>query len=164
MLEGFFVWMEGVAIYGSSAYLGPGVNLIHLLGMVIFLGALLIVDLRLLGLGTTGTPLSLVARDAHPWLVAGFLILVVTGIPALMSTATLQYSNSIFWFKMYVLLIATVFTFTYRRTAIKDDRLVDEPRAKVMAVASIVMWLSIPASARLIMLLPADILGFFPFG
>ena len=164
MLEGFFAWMEGVAIYGSSAYLGPGFNLIHLLGMAIFLGALLIVDLRLLGLGTTETPLSRVSRDAHPWLVGGFLTLLITGIPALMSTATLQYVNSIFWFKMYVLLVATIFTFTYRRSAIKDDRLVDEPRAKVMAVASIVMWLSIPASARLIMLLPADILGFFPFG
>jgi hypothetical protein len=96
--------------------------------------------------------------------VGGFLILLITGIPALMSTATLQYGNSIFWFKMYVLLAATIFTFTYRRTAVKNDRLVDEPRAKLIAVASIVMWLSIPASARLIMLLPADILGFFPFG
>jgi hypothetical protein len=164
VLEGFFVWMEGVAIYGGSAYLGPGVNLIHLLGMVLFLGALLIVDLRLLNLGCTETPLSRLSSDAHPWLVGGFLILLITGIPALMSTATLQYGNSIFWFKMYVLLAATIFTFTYRRTAVKNDRLVDEPRAKLIAVASIVMWLSIPASARLIMLLPADILGFFPFG
>ena len=56
MLLPFFEWMESLAVYGPSIYLGPAVNIVHLTAMVTFLGALLIVDLRLLGAGLTQQP------------------------------------------------------------------------------------------------------------
>ena len=43
MLQPFFKWMESLAVYRSSIYLGPGVNLVHLVSMVTFMGALLMV-------------------------------------------------------------------------------------------------------------------------
>ena len=55
------------------------------------------------------------ARDAQPWLLGGLVVLVLTGIPAMMATATLQYGNSVFWVKMYLLALGLVFTFTVRR-------------------------------------------------
>lgn len=160
MLLPFFEWMEGLAVYGSSVYIGPVVNLVHLLSMVMFAGAVLIVDLRLLGGGLTHRPVAEVARDAQPWLVGGLAGLTLTGIPALMATATLQYANSVFWFKMYVLAAAVIFTFTLRRRA----TLADEARlgrwGKLVAILSIAMWASVAASARLIMLVPANTLEF----
>lgn len=160
MLLPLFEWMEGLAVYGSSVYLGPAVNLVHLLSMVVFAGALLIVDLRLLGRGLTHRPTADVARDAQPWLVGGLVGLTLTGIPALMATATLQYENSVFWFKMYVLILAVIFTFTIRRRA----ALADEARlgrwGALVALLSIAMWASVAASARLIMLVPANTLEF----
>jgi hypothetical protein len=92
--------MYGLAVYRSSIYLGPGVNLIHLISMCTFMGALLMVDLRLLGAGLTNQPVKHVARSAQPWLVGGIIGLAVTGIPALMSTATMQYASNVFWFKV----------------------------------------------------------------
>ena len=108
MLESLFVWMEAQAVYGASPYIGPIVNLIHLLAMVLFMGALLLVDLRLLGVGLTRQPLAGVARDAQPWLLAGLAGIVVTGIPQTMERATDQYATSIFWVKMYLLLFGLV--------------------------------------------------------
>ena len=55
MLQPFFQWMEAQAVYGASPYIGPVVNLIHLLAMVLFMGALLIVDLRLIGVGSASS-------------------------------------------------------------------------------------------------------------
>ena len=150
----FFEWMEGVGIYGSSPYLGPGTNLVHLLSMVVFAGALLVVDLRLMGRGLTGQPLPQVARDAQPWLVAGFLGLVITGIPALMSTATRQYVNWVFWLKMGLLLSGAIFTFTVRRNIVlADDTRAGSLKAISVGLASIVVWASVAAVARLIMLI-----------
>ncbi|MEQ1572857.1 MAG: DUF6644 family protein [Vicinamibacterales bacterium] len=152
MLEPFFQWMESVGVYSASPLIGPIVNLIHLLCMVTFIGALLIVDLRLMGAGLTGRPVREIARDAQPWLVGGFLGLVLTGIPALMSTATLQYPNRIFWFKMYLLAAACIFTMTVRRGMTQTDE-VQGALPKLVGLLSIVAWLGVAASARLIMLL-----------
>ena len=153
-LQPFFKWMETLAVYKSSIYLGPGVNLVHLVSMVTFMGALLMVDLRLLGTGLTNHPVKQVARSAQPWLIAGLVGLVVTGIPAMMATATQQYASKVFWVKMYVLLAALIFTFTVRRTVTRaDDNRVGPIRSKLVALISIVLWMSVAAGGRLIMYL-----------
>jgi hypothetical protein len=153
-LQHFFKWMESLAVYKSSIYLGPGVNLVHLLSMVTFMGALLMVDLRLLGTGLTNQTVKQVSRSAQPWLIGGLVGLVVTGIPALMATATQQYANKVFWVKMYVLLAALVFTFTVRRSVTRADNARLRPAwGKVVALVSIVLWMSVAAGGRLIMYL-----------
>jgi hypothetical protein len=153
-LQHFFKWMESLAVYKSSIYLGPGVNLVHLLSMVTFMGALLMVDLRLLGTGLTNQTVKQVSRSAQPWLILGLVGLVVTGIPALMATATQQYANKVFWVKMYVLLAALIFTFTVRRSVTRaDDARIRPAWGKVVALVSIVLWMSVAAGGRLIMYL-----------
>ena len=154
MLEGLFQWMEAQAVYGSSPYLGPAVNLVHLLSMVLFAGALLIVDLRLIGVGVTETPLPKIARDARPWLIAGLVGIVLTGIPQTMERATDQYRTSIFWMKMYLILFGLIWLVTVRRRAVRAE----SPAGawpKVVGIVSILVWGSVAALARLIMLLPA---------
>lgn len=159
MLQPFFEWMENLGVFEPSIYLGPAFNLVHLLSMVTFIGALLIVDLRLMGFGLARQPLSQVARDAQPWLIGGLIGLTVTGIPAAMATATLQYVNSMFWLKMYLLVLGVILTFTIRRTIAMADE-ARGPWPKVVALVSIFLWLSVAALARLIMLLPSDIFEF----
>ena|SRR5687767_10356561 len=159
MLEGLFQWMEAQAVYGASPYIGPVVNLIHLLSMVLFMGALLMVDLRLLGLGLTRQPLADVARDAQPWLIAGLAGIVATGIPQLMERATDQYATSIFWVKMYLLLFGLVWMVTVRRRAVRHDE-AHGAWPKVVGAVSLLSFLGVAALARLIMLLPANTFEF----
>jgi hypothetical protein len=153
--------MESLAIYGPSIYLGPAINIVHLTAMVTFLGALLIVDLRLLGAGLTQQPTASVARDAQPWLIAGLVVLVLTGVPAVMATATVQYANSVFWMKMYLLALALIYTFTVRRKVIfAEEGRFGSGTLKAVGLLSIVMWLSVAALARLIMMIPANTFEF----
>ena len=157
MLQPFFAWMEGLAIFGGSVYLGPAVNIVHLMGMVVFLGAILIVDLRLLGTGLKRQPTASVARDAQPWLIGSLVVLVLTGIRATMATATQQYTNSIYWVKMYLLTLGLVFLFTIRRrVAFAEEGRVPAAARKAVGLVSIAIWLSVAALARLIMMIPSN--------
>jgi hypothetical protein len=147
--------MEAQAVYAGSPYIGPVVNLVHLLSMVFFMGALLIVDLRLLGLGVRTQSLARLARDARPWLIGGLIGITLTGIPQLMERATDQYETSTFWLKMYLILFGVIWTFTVRRLAVRTD----QPRGawpKMVGIVSILVWTSVASLARLIMLLPAN--------
>ena len=151
----FFQWLDSLPFNKAlhvSDWLSPANNLLHLLSLVMFAGALVIVDLRLLGRGLTQEPLAQVARNAQPWLIGGFLGLLVTGIPALTATAMMQYYNSTFWLKMYILLAGLIFTATVRRKV----TLANEARvghwAKVVGLVSMALWAGVAISARLIML------------
>jgi hypothetical protein len=103
----------------------------------------------------THRPVRAVARDAHPWLIGGFLALLLTGIPTMMESATDQYGSSVFWVKMLVIAAGLVFVFTVRRKVTQTEE-VRGAAPKLVAIASIGIWLFVVASARLIMLLPAD--------
>ena len=157
MLLPFFQWMQDLEISGvlrNSPWLGPGINILHLLALTVFAGALLMVDLRLLGTGLTRQPLAPLARAAQPWLIGGFIALTLTGIPQLLSTGTKQYYSSFFWGKMEILALALIFTFTLRRWVTQaDETRVGPVWSKVVALVSITLWTTVTVGARLIGLL-----------
>ena len=59
-----------VAMRGSP-WLFPVIATIHLMGLSVIGGAVLLVDLRLLGLGLRSQPVAQLARDAERWLFRG---------------------------------------------------------------------------------------------
>ena len=66
MLEPFFQWMNDLAVskaIGESIWIYPLVQAIHLLFLALFAGALLIVDLRLMGFGMREQPVAIRARS-----------------------------------------------------------------------------------------------------
>jgi len=156
-LEPFFLWMNRLplsAYIRESAYVSPVNNLVHLLSMVTFIGALAIVDLRLLHTGKRQQSVRQVARGAQPWLIGGFLGLLVTGFVALTGTAMAQYTNRVFWLKMYILLAAMIFTVTIRRqVTLADEARVGPFWGRLVGLVSIALWTSVAVAARLIMFL-----------
>ena len=116
-LRPMFEWMEALTVseaIRNSAALSSIFNLMHLLAIVVLIGALLIVDLRLLGRGISSQPMAQVARDARPWLLGALVALLLTGLPQLTSTAMKQYFSPNFWWKMELLAVTLIFTFTVR--------------------------------------------------
>ena len=99
----------------DSTWLFAAIESLHLLGLTLLGGAVLLVDLRLLGLGLRQHSLANVEREAQPWLVAGLAVMLPTGFLMFASEAVKCYENGAFWVKMTSLLLAIVFTFTIRR-------------------------------------------------
>jgi hypothetical protein len=153
----FFEWMEALAFSKwarESEFANAGFNLVHLLGLVVLIGSVLIVDLRLLGRGIKRQPLAQVARDARPWMIGGLAVMVITGVPQVMALAMKQYYSDWFFPKMVFLAIAVVFSFTVRHKITQADEARVAPiwRALV-AVVSITLWLLVAICGRLIGLL-----------
>src|SRR5439155_19826628 len=127
---------------------------LHLLFLAIFAGAVLIVDLRLLGRGMRDRPVSQVTRDAQPWMVGGLIGLTATGIPQLMSDSIKEYYSGYFWVKMGILLVAFIYMFSVRnRVAMADEGRVAPTRSKLVGLVSIALWAGVAITARLIGLL-----------
>jgi hypothetical protein len=66
----------------NSKWLFPVIESVHLLGLALIGGAVLMLDLRLLNLGLRRQPVRQVAADAQPWLI-GSLVGCLDGDPAL---------------------------------------------------------------------------------
>jgi hypothetical protein len=65
-----------------------------------------------------------------------------------------QYTNRVFWLKMYILLAAMIFTVTIRRqVTMADEARVGPFWGRLVGLVSIVLWTSVAVTARLIMFL-----------
>src|SRR3954452_24924662 len=63
----------------ESLFMCPLVESAHVLTLCLFLGMAIMFDLRLLGLTMTSVPISAIKRRLGPWMVAGFIVMVITG-------------------------------------------------------------------------------------
>src|SRR5947209_17796107 len=136
----------------SSPWVFPVIASIHLMGLALIGGALLVVDLRLLGLGLRHQPVAQVARDAERWLLVSLLVLLPTGVLQFMCfAATKYYYLTAFWVKMAALSLALVFTFAIRRKVVMaDETLMSPVWNKLVAVVSLSLWSSVAIAGRLI--------------
>src|SRR5262249_42533587 len=137
----FFQWAEttqvGVAI-SRSPWAFAVIESVHLLGLAVIGGAVIVLDLRLLGLGLRDQPIERVAREAHPWFVVSLIVMLVSGALLFSSEAVKCYNSMAFWVKMSSLLLAMLFAFTVRRqVALAGDGRVRPIWLKVVAVVSL---------------------------
>ena len=154
MLLKVFEWMQAsaftTAVQGSW-WAGAFFNVCHLLTLAVFIGALVLVDLRLLGAGMRQQPLARLAADARPWLVGGLIGMAVTGTPQMVSLAVRNYYNFYFWFKMIVLTAAIIYTFTIRqRVILASASDAGSAQAKLVGGISLLLWTVVTATARMI--------------
>ena len=135
----------------SSAWLFPLIASVHLLGLAVLGGAVLVVDLRLLGFGLSRQPVVPLARDAEPWLLASLLVMLPTGLALFLCFATKYYYLPTFWTKIGCLGLVLVFTFTWRRRVVTtDDADRNARQDRVTALVSLSLWMSVALSGRLI--------------
>lgn len=147
----FFQYLESLKFGAGNEYTVAFINVSHLLCLVVFIGSLLVVDLRLLGSGMRRQPLSDVVQAAQPWLLGGFAGMFVTGSLQVVATPMKAYFSDQFWLKMQLLLVAIVFTFAVRWIAARRN----EPPLwmKPAGLVSILLWSFIAVQGRLIGLL-----------
>ena len=148
----FFEWCEntaaGEAIRGSL-WLFPVIESVHLLALALIGGAVLIVDLRLLGIILRRQPAARVARDAQPWLIASLAVMLPTGLLLFLSESKKCYYSDAFWVKMTTLALAILFTFSVRRkVALADEARIKGIWFKLVGVLSLALWSTVGAAGR----------------
>lgn len=152
MLLPFFQWCEtlwlGQFVVGS-AWLFPVIESVHLLGLALLGGSILIVDFRLLGIGLRDRPLSELARDARPWMIGALCLMIATGIPLFLSEPVKCYYSTAFWIKITTLPIALTYVFTIRTRVTQSESVrITARRQKLVGALSIALWFTVAAAGR----------------
>jgi hypothetical protein len=148
-LYGLLDWFGRTAVgvgIRQSLWMFPVIEAVHLVAFALLAGALLMLDLRLLGVGLTAQTPSTVECHTRPWLIAGLGGMVVTGALLFLSETIKLYGKEAFWLKMTALAAALVFTFTLRNPAARRD--IGGGAAKVLALISMALWLTVAAAGR----------------
>jgi len=139
----------GMAIRESATLIAL-TQIVHLLGLTIFLGSLLMIDMTLLGIGFRRHPASRVARELAPWTTAGLIVMLVSG-PLILSSESLKcFEASFFWIKMCLLAAALAFHFAIHRRVAQSDPPVRPWRQKLVAGLSLGLWFGVAISGKMI--------------
>jgi hypothetical protein len=152
MLLPFFEWCEtlwlGQFIVGSN-WLFPVIESVHLLALSVLGGAILVVDMRLLGLGLKNHSLTDLAREAKPWLIGALVGMILTGVPLFLSEPIKCYYSQAFWNKMTALALGLMFTFTVRANVTETESVRNTARRQMLVGAlSLALWFTVAASGR----------------
>jgi hypothetical protein len=127
----------------------------HLLGLLLFVGTILVVDLRLLGVIFRRTRVSVVSNAILPMTVFGFVFVVITGVALLFAKPLLYYHSIWFRLKMILLALAMLNILVFHSRIQKSQGVWDAegvPPSKVRAAAAISLlgWLSVITCGRFI--------------
>ena len=149
----FFRWLGSTAVASAindSEWLFPVIESVHITGLAVLVGTIVIVDFRLLGLTLRDRPVPQLAADLRPWTLAGIAIMLTTGPLMLSAEPERGYGNPAFTFKMSCLLLALVTHFTIHRRATTPDHTPGPILKRVAACLSLMLWTGVIFGGRAI--------------
>src|SRR3954454_14328836 len=133
----------------TSTWAFAVIESIHLLALSVIGGAVLIVDLKLLGFGIRTHTLREVAHDAQKWFLASWTVMIVTGVLLFWSEPQKLYYSTPFAVKMICLLLGTIFALTVRRRVTDaGEGSVSPITMKLIALVSLMLWFGVGAGGR----------------
>lgn len=158
-MYGFLSWMESSALgqfmRESGSWTYPIVNLAHILGIAALFGAVLILDLRLIGLWRR-TPLPIVTALTAPVAVFGFGLAATSGIGLISSNATDYIGNPFLAVKFPAIALGLVNAVAVRRSrawrehAHRELSRGERRQLAVMGGISLCSWLTAITAGRMI--------------
>lgn len=153
----FFQWLEGTA--GSvgireSTLLYPAIETTHVLTLCLFLGLIAMMDLRLVGAGLRGVPVSEVAGRLLPIALGGFVLMAISGSLLFYSGPVKASQNIFFRVKMVLIALtginALAFHLTiYKRVTDWDRDPVPPFRARLAGFCSLLLWAAVVICGRM---------------
>jgi len=146
---------QGSIALHESMYMYPIVESSHVLALMLFVGFAAILDLRLLGLILKRVPVSQVADRLLPWTIAGFVVMVITGVLLFYAIPVRSYQSIFFRAKVIFLVLAGLnvwffHTRVFTRIAEWDHDVITPKAARRAGLASLILWGAIIVAGRMI--------------
>jgi uncharacterized membrane-anchored protein len=139
-------------------WLYPAVEIVHIVGIGLLFGSIVVFDLRLLGLARD-IPVKRLARHVLPWSAGSFLLIVPSGLLMFIAHASEFIDSEVFVIKMLLIMAAGVnaglfHTITFRTADVWDSeemrKLPPPPSARLAGGVSLLIWISVIACGRLL--------------
>lgn len=152
----FLHWLDATqfsAVMRESVWAEPIVETIHVLTLTLFLGFVLLLDLRLLDLVLRRKRVSEMFEQFNPWLFRGFAVMLITGLLLFSADPVNFYSTLFFKLKMIMLVLAGLNVALYhatigRQIAEWDHAAATPWKVKLAGGVSLLLWVAIVACGR----------------
>ena len=142
----FFQWANDTRVahwIAESAWIFPALEGVHIVALAMLFGAVIFVDLQMLGVIRSDTPARRLDESLRPWVFSSLVVILLTGVLLFSSEATKLYNSGPFRIKVVALLLALIFHFTiHRKAGLKWERLT--------AAVSLLLWISVGLAGRAI--------------
>ena len=152
-------WIEssalGNAIRGSGVWTYGVINLVHILGVATLFGAILVLDLRLLG-WRRDVALASIASVTSPLAVIGFCLAALSGVCLLATNATEYASNPFLLTKFAAIAVGLINAIILSRLSgwkARSTRELEHRERVQLAMlggVSLLCWLTALAAGRMI--------------
>lgn len=140
-------WVQNLAGIWPASVIKPSIwmfaviEAVHLLTLALLGGCVILLNFRLLGLGLTSEPISVVEKNLRLWLWLGVGGVLLTGIAIGMSNAEKLYTSPAFFVKMVSLAAGLIFSFGVTNTVARSEGAISNLTKGAAAVAFI-LWLA----------------------
>jgi uncharacterized membrane protein len=155
----FFAWLErsplGEFIRSLGVWSYGVINLIHILGITLLFGSILLLDLRLLG-AWRQIPLATLSRPTTTMALIGFILAVCSGIPMITVKTTDYIGNPFLLIKFPAIALALVNVWLVHRSPawaahrVRDLTRPEEMRLAAGGALSLTFWLTAITAGRMI--------------
>ena len=158
-LRHLFEWVDaspGSIAIRESLDLYSWLLVSHVISMCVFAGLVLMMDLRLLGIGNMRTPFTELQRTLFPWQMAGMAGTAISGALLVYAEPLRFYGSFPFWIKVVLMLMAGINAHAFHRsttflTAGRWETARSVPLAAMFAGAvGLMLWAAVVVSGRLI--------------
>ena len=158
-MKQFALWLSTTApsvyIQEHNAWTIPAIQSIHIVGIALVMGSVLMIDLRILGWAWVDQTLRQTTNRFGPWLTGSLCLLLVTGILMVIGEPVRELVTLSFWLKMALVavgaLVATIFQRALRRHDERwGDTLPHSHSVKILAIATFLVWVCVIVLGRLI--------------
>lgn len=157
VITNWLEWLENTSwsiTIRESVWLYPALEIVHITGIALLVGAAFMFDLRLLGF-SKNLPVKGLANHLLSWSARGLIVVIPSGMLLFITNAEALANDPIFWTKMTLLLIAGMNAAVFHRFALRsssgwNERTTPPLNAKVAAILSIIVWLSVITCGRLL--------------
>jgi hypothetical protein len=150
------VWLETTALAGAMRewlWLYPAVEIVHISGIVLLVGAVAMFDLRLLGVAR-GLGVNALARFLLPWSWTGLAVVVPSGLLMFSAHATEMADNPAFQVKLVLIATAGLNAWWLHGGVLREaaawEHETTPRRARLAAGASLLLWVGVIACGRLL--------------
>ena len=140
----------------SSDWMFPTFETIHVIAIVTVIGAIAMMDLRLVGLTSGNKSVAAMAHDTLPVTWTAFVIAAITGTLLFISKASSYMVNPYFLTKMGLMALAGVNMAVFHRYLSKGMDSWGKPggavplNAKLSGALSLLLWIVIPFCGRIV--------------
>jgi len=146
----FALWLAStppsVFIQEHNAWAIPAIQSVHIVGIGLVMGSVLMIDLRILGLAWTDQTLRQTSSRFGPWLTGSLWLLLVTGLLMVVGEPVRELVSFSFWLKMALVAVGTVVAVAFQRALRREEG----GSMKMLAIITFLVWIAVIFLGRLI--------------